>query len=392
MWLMTSFGFFSIVRKGESAELTIRSRTRGDLDRLRAHYLPELGPSLAHAGTDYPWRAVVAPWPLQAAMARIVEDLDYPNFKDEVALTLGKDRAKRYGKVWSALYDLPEDLPEPAGHEVLPWPGKPPQGLAPAYGGVVIDPQGHVLMREVAGHFDGYVWSFAKGRPEPGEAPRACALREVQEETGVAATVLTALPGEFAGGTTVNRYFLMGADRRQVSLDFRSPETAGLRWATPDEARRLIGETTHAQGRQRDLAVLDAALACLPCPPPLARPIAMRGAWKSRPLPALRRSQPLDLSFTPAEMGRLWRGWVPGAMEEKWFARFEDGVLHLFRSWTGLAVFRVHFEPAATGWKAVRLEASAHPGHHPNTDPRQDLEQAVALLQQLVNGPDEPTV
>lgn len=208
----------------------------------------------------------------------------------------------------------------------------------------------------------------------------------------MAATVLTALPGEFAGGTTVNRYFLMGADRRQVSLDFRSAETAGLRWATPDEARRLIGETTHAKGRQRDLAVLDAALACLPCPPPLARPIAMRGAWKSRPLPALRRSQPLDLSFTPAEMSRLWRGWVPGAMEEKWFARFEDGVLHLFRSWTGRAVFRVHFEPAATGWKAVRLEASAHPGHHPNTDPRQDLEQAVALLQRLVSGPDKPTV
>mgnify|MGYP001357049616 CR=1 FL=1 len=177
MWLMTSFGFFSIVRKGESAELTIRSRTRGDLDRLRAHYLPELGPSLAHAGTDYPWRAVVAPWPLQAAMARIVEDLDYPNFKDEVALTLGKDRAKRYGKVWSALYDLPEDLPEPAGHEVLPWPTKPPQGLAPAYGGVVIDPQGHVLMREVAGHFDGSFGPSPRAAPSPERrrGPAPCA-------------------------------------------------------------------------------------------------------------------------------------------------------------------------------------------------------------------------
>lgn len=32
------------------------------------------------------------------------------------------------------------------------------------------------------------------------------------------------------------------------------------RWATPDEARQLIAQTIHATGRDRDLAVLEAAL------------------------------------------------------------------------------------------------------------------------------------
>jgi hypothetical protein len=41
MWLFTSFGFFSIVRKADETQLTIRSRARGDLLRLRQHYLPQ---------------------------------------------------------------------------------------------------------------------------------------------------------------------------------------------------------------------------------------------------------------------------------------------------------------------------------------------------------------
>ncbi|WP_153117681.1 NUDIX domain-containing protein [Rhodocyclus tenuis] len=57
----------------------------------------------------------------------------------------------------------------------------------------------------------GYVWSFAKGRPDPGETPEQTALRETREETGVEATIVCPIPGEFVGGTTINRYFLMQA-------------------------------------------------------------------------------------------------------------------------------------------------------------------------------------
>ena len=53
-------------------------------------------------------------------------------------------------------------------------------------------------------------------------------MREVFEETGVDARILTPIAGEFAGGTTINRYFLMTVDERAVKLDFSCDETAGL--------------------------------------------------------------------------------------------------------------------------------------------------------------------
>lgn len=127
-----------------------------------------------------------------------------------------------------------------------------------AYGGVVINDEGKVLLREPAGHFDGYVWSFAKGRPNEGESPEDAALREVREETGVESEILGPIEGNFRGGTTDTQFFLM----RPVSEhgDWGHRETHDVRWAEPDEARRLINQTKNHVGKQRDLAVLDAGL------------------------------------------------------------------------------------------------------------------------------------
>lgn len=130
-------------------------------------------------------------------------------------------------------------------------------GRARAFGGVVIDGQGRILLREPMSHFDGYVWTFPKGRPEPRESDEQTAIREVLEETGMIAEILQRIPGTFRGGTTDNAYFLMRAIDAARAPD---GETASIRWTDPDEARRLIGQTTNQVGRSRDLAVLDAAL------------------------------------------------------------------------------------------------------------------------------------
>lgn len=272
MWLFTNFGFFSVVEKSGSGHLTVRARVRADLDRLRERYLPELGLTQAKGGTDYRWRAMVAHADLAAAMGRIVADLHYPNFKSEVAARQGKARAHRYGEVWEALYDMPEDPPEPhakrtTSNRGVPPPGplSIPTGMKAAYGGVVFDQEGRVLLREPLNHFDGYVWTFAKGRQNPGEKPEATALREVLEETGIQARLLALIPGEFAGGTTVNRYFLMEPDEEAPSGQ-HDRETASIRWATPEEARKLIGQTQNTKGRARDLEVLEAALGALAQP------------------------------------------------------------------------------------------------------------------------------
>ena len=262
MWIFTTFGFFSVVRKTDGDQLTIRSRTRGDLLRLRQHYLPSASAPVSHQGTDYPWRMMCRDREFAEALSRIAVDIDYANFKDEVAKVTGTSRAKRYGQVWQALYGMTEDHPEPehTGWEGLPWLQKDDSGKAAAFGGVVFDASGNVLLREVAGHYDGYHWTFAKGRPDQGESPRQAAVREAREEMGVEPTILLPLRDTFAGGTTRNHYFVMTVDRNAVNMDFHCDETSSIRWASPEDARSLIGQTTNAVGRKRDLAVLEAAL------------------------------------------------------------------------------------------------------------------------------------
>ena len=255
MWLMTPFGFFSVVQKPDdkkAATLTIRSRVRGDLEQLRETYLPSMGEIVANAGSDYRYRAKALRSEVGSAMAKIVSNIEYENFKDEVTQKQGKVRAGFYGKVWQALYDLPDQ--KPAGAQAFVNSVKATVSLTAAYGGVLVDKQKRVLLREPKGHYDGYVWTFPKGRPDKGEAPEEAALREVKEETGYSAHIVSKLPGTFSGGTTANEYFLMKPDGDPEKFD---EETASVVWATLDEAEILISQTTNPTGRKRDRAVLD---------------------------------------------------------------------------------------------------------------------------------------
>lgn len=129
-----------------------------------------------------------------------------------------------------------------------------------AYGGVVINPSGQVLLREPAGHYKGDLWTFAKGRPEPGESPEQTAAREVLEETGWLAEIVAKIPGSFDGSRTSNEYFLMVPLEDTKQFD---AETWSTRWAAGDEARRLIQCNQKPKRRRRDLRVLKLAFALL---------------------------------------------------------------------------------------------------------------------------------
>jgi 8-oxo-dGTP diphosphatase len=132
----------------------------------------------------------------------------------------------------------------------------PPIAQASAYGGILFNAQGQLLLREPTNHFDGYVWTFAKGRPEPGDTPAQTALREVLEETGYAAQVMGVLAGVFHSGLSSNAYFIMRPTSPQSATDW---ETQSTRWVDVEAAAQLIAQTTNAKGRARDLAVLNAA-------------------------------------------------------------------------------------------------------------------------------------
>ena len=127
-----------------------------------------------------------------------------------------------------------------------------------AYGGVVINQSGQVLLREPTDHYKGHAWTFAKGKAQPGEAPAATALREVLEETGIRAEIVMKIPGSFDGSTTSNEYFLMRPVEDTGRFD---AETQSVTWATQDQARDLILLTLKPRRRRRDLRVLKLAFA-----------------------------------------------------------------------------------------------------------------------------------
>ena len=113
-----------------------------------------------------------------------------------------------------------------------------------AAGGVVVR-DGRVLLVHRPKYDD---WSLPKGKCHDGEADEECALREVEEETGLRCEIVRPA-GEsrylVLKGPKVVRYFVM----RPVDGEFTPhDEVDDVLWVTPDDARRTL---TH--GRDADL-------------------------------------------------------------------------------------------------------------------------------------------
>lgn len=111
MWIFTVIGFFSIVQKpadSAAGTLTIRARSKGDLQNLREQYLPALG-TISHSDrADYRYRATASRADIARAMQRLVMDIDYPNFKNEVERRQGAGRCQIYHDVWDAASGIAE--------------------------------------------------------------------------------------------------------------------------------------------------------------------------------------------------------------------------------------------------------------------------------------------
>jgi len=117
-----------------------------------------------------------------------------------------------------------------------------------AAGGVVLNDALDVLVVHREQYDD---WSFPKGKAERDERDEDCALREVEEETGLRCALGDELPAteyvDAKGRPKRVRYWLM----RPIGgeLAYRH-EVDDARWVSYDEARDLL---TY----QRDVAVLD---------------------------------------------------------------------------------------------------------------------------------------
>ena len=107
MWLFTTQGFYSVVAHREDpGTLIVRARTREDIEALREQ-IPAIEP-FEDAGADYRHRACVSRAEWLAAVAQLTADIDYDNFKSEVAREQGYERARLYGHVWGEMLGLQE--------------------------------------------------------------------------------------------------------------------------------------------------------------------------------------------------------------------------------------------------------------------------------------------
>ena len=115
MWLFCKQGFFSVVRHSyRPGHLLVRARLAQDADNLARLLAEQTGRPFAPLVTpdaDYRYRLEVPREDFARALVRLVEDLDYPNFKLAVHGDAGRDRA--YGRVWSVMAELQEDETAP---------------------------------------------------------------------------------------------------------------------------------------------------------------------------------------------------------------------------------------------------------------------------------------
>ncbi len=80
MWLFTQKGFLSIVRHSDKPNiLIVRSRFQGHIQRVFPKAIVT-----EDTGTDYQYRAQINLKEVSRVIARLVSQIDYPNFKNSL--------------------------------------------------------------------------------------------------------------------------------------------------------------------------------------------------------------------------------------------------------------------------------------------------------------------
>jgi 8-oxo-dGTP diphosphatase len=131
-------------------------------------------------------------------------------------------------------------------------------GPTRAEGTSLIRAAGGVVVREAGGEVEVLLvhrpryddWTFPKGKARPGEADDACALREVEEETGLRCELGEKLAQtlylDAAGRSKRVRYWRMRPAGGELA--FRNEVDRAL-WVSPEQARRVLSY-------ERDLPLL----------------------------------------------------------------------------------------------------------------------------------------
>jgi len=112
MWVMTTDGFFSAVQHTDKPD-SVLVRTRSEVDAVNLcvwlNQRGQMAGLMRTPNADYGWRVLVKRTVWGEYLAEAARRIDYPNFKDAVAVRQGKRRASVYAEVWATLYALQRD-------------------------------------------------------------------------------------------------------------------------------------------------------------------------------------------------------------------------------------------------------------------------------------------
>jgi hypothetical protein len=104
MWIYTKRGFYSIVQdRRDDRLLIVRARVRGDLETLFPRAPIQEGDRSDYRFRCWAWRSQAIP-----AIAKEIENIDYPSYKD--AIVDPERRGHSYFNVWAEMAALQERL------------------------------------------------------------------------------------------------------------------------------------------------------------------------------------------------------------------------------------------------------------------------------------------
>jgi 8-oxo-dGTP pyrophosphatase MutT (NUDIX family) len=286
-------------------------------------------------------------------------------------------RAQRGEIDWSSLaqndtFDEPAFTPSP--------------GLKAAAGAVVVEPHGRVWVVHPTNGYGGYQTTFPKGRVAPGSSLRETAVREVYEESGLVVEIIGFLV-DSPRSTTYTRYYL--ARRRAGSPADMGWESQAVSLVPLRYLRDFVNQSV-------DKVLVASLLAqegkwgqWFPGSGPLVdgHRVATRYSWLRHPLPRQHLTLAIDVRLDEDQAARVRRGFIPAAMEQKWFAYFEANVLYQHRSWTGYLIFVTPFTAEGEGLRATQTLVNQDPAQFGEIDEKEIRDQVEQLIANLAKAP-----
>jgi hypothetical protein len=92
----------------------------------------------------------------------------------------------------------------------------------------------------------------------------------------------------------------------------------------------------------------------------------------------------VNLSYSNIQKKKIIKGFIPKAMEDKWFIFFDRGILNFHRSWTGFCVYRVYCREEDNKFFLTHADVNRDPEQYKETNDDFDQQMISFLVNVLL--------